>query len=57
MEITKVRRLLTKKQMDRLTEEALEGGPFLVQNIKEVGRLIEVDVYWPKTNRTKTFTV
>lgn len=54
MTIAQIRKLLTKKEMDRVTEKALEGGPFVIRTIRRIGNQLEVEVRYPKDgNRTQ----
>lgn len=50
MSITEARKQLTKKEMDRLTEKALEKGPFVIENIRRIGNQAEVNVRYPANN-------
>ena len=58
MSITEARKLLTKPEMDRLTEKALERGPFAIENVRRIGNHVEVDVRYPKSgNRIKLISL
>jgi hypothetical protein len=54
MTIPEARKLLTKPEMDKLTEKALERGPFSIENVRRIGNHVEVEVRYPASGkRTK----
>ena len=57
MTIPEVRRLLTKKEMDKLTEQALQEGEFVIENVEKVANKKDVMVRYPKTGERKTITL
>ena len=58
MTITEARKLLTKPEMDRLTEKALERGPFVVENVRRIGNHVEVEIRYPRAgNRAKLISL
>ena len=57
MTVSEIRKRLRKKQMDLLTEKALSDGPFLVQNITQLGKVLDIEVYYPETNKRKTIQI
>jgi hypothetical protein len=56
MSITEARKQLTKPEMDKLTEKALERGPFVVENVRRIGNHVEVEVRYPRSG-TRTVLV
>ena len=58
MSITQARKLLTKPEMDKVTEKALERGPFLIENVRRIGNHVEVEVRYPRSgDRTKLISL
>jgi hypothetical protein len=53
MKIHEARKLLTKPQMDQVTEKALEVGPFVVENVRKVSNHTEVAVRYPQENNLR----
>jgi hypothetical protein len=51
MHITEIRKLLTKPEMDKLTEKALERGPFVVENVRRIGNHVEVEIRYPRKGK------
>lgn len=58
MTVPEARKLLTKKEMDAVTEKALAKGPFSIQNVRRIGSQLEVTVrYTRQENRTQTIII
>lgn len=57
MNISVIRQQLSKEQMDKLTEQALEKGPFVVRNLTKVGSAVDVDIYYPESKENRTIQV
>jgi len=44
--------------MTKLTEKALERGPFVVENVRRIGNHVEVEIRYPREgNREKLISL
>lgn len=44
MTVGQARQQLTKDEMEKLTEQALADGPFVIDRIRRLGRRVEAEV-------------
>lgn len=57
MKVSTIRQHLSKHEMERLTEQALSVGPFVVKKIVKLGSAKEVTVRFPEQGQTKVITL
>jgi hypothetical protein len=57
MTITEIRRLLTKKELDQVTERAFRHGAFTVENVRKANGKKEVAIRYAKDGERETLVL